>query len=62
MPKYLPYSCTMRSAATFDTPNSECVQWSIDIVVSIPPWYSWSAGSSSRVSVSYSGRRFGWSP
>jgi hypothetical protein len=34
--KYRPYSCTSRSAAALETPNSEWVEASIDIEVSMP--------------------------
>ena len=36
MSKYLPYSCTRRSAAAFETPNNEWVERSTDIEVSMP--------------------------
>ena len=62
MSKYRPYSWTSRSPAAFETPNSECVEASIDIVVSIPLYQGCSSGSSKRVSVSTSGRWLGRSP
>ena len=48
-PKYLPYSCTMRSAAVLDTPKMLWVEVSILIVSSIPFQYRCVLGNSHRV-------------
>jgi hypothetical protein len=36
MLKYRPYSCATTSAATFEAPNRECVDWSIENVSGMP--------------------------
>ena len=62
MPKYRPYSWTMTSAATLETPKIECRLSSIDMSSVMPCSYGCPGSISYRVSSSTSGSVFGRSP